>query len=185
MRWTLSLSNYLAILLIQEWKKDAELVCSLSTEDLGSHIYEIFHTEQEKEKELDQEVAQRLDELEKTHKGQFERYKMYPLLKKKLAEQKSLALSLSDEEKKLHWLHLILDGLSEKHFISYQKKESWMRASQKAINIFMQQYEEITEKVRKKIHSLKKEVFEGSAEWNVLYLRYRDEELSRSRLGRS
>jgi hypothetical protein len=31
--------------------------------------------------------------------------------------------------------------------------------------------------VRKKIASLKREVVEGSAEWNILYRRYREEEL--------
>lgn len=37
--------------------------------------------------------------------------------------------------------------------------------------------------VRRKISSLKRGVVEGSAEWNILYRRYRDEELRKGRRG--
>lgn len=39
--------------------------------------------------------------------------------------------------------------------------------------------DEVDELVRKKIASLKRGVVEGGAEWNILYRRYREEELRR------
>ena len=45
-----------------------------------------------KEKVLEKEVETMMDELERSHPGSFERYKMYPLLKKKLAKEKGIIL---------------------------------------------------------------------------------------------
>lgn len=48
--------------------------------------------EYQKEADLDREVNQMLDSLERTNSGEFERYKMYPILKKKLAKERKLIL---------------------------------------------------------------------------------------------
>jgi len=45
-----------------------------------------------KEEELDKEVNRMMDELEKQNPGQFQRYKMFPLLKKRLAKEKGVVL---------------------------------------------------------------------------------------------
>ena len=45
-----------------------------------------------KEQYLEKEVEAMMDELERTHSGSFERYKMYPLIKKKLAQKKGIIL---------------------------------------------------------------------------------------------
>jgi len=44
------------------------------------------------EKLLDQEVEDMMDMLEKQNPGGFQRYKMFPLLKKKLASKKGFVL---------------------------------------------------------------------------------------------
>jgi hypothetical protein len=44
------------------------------------------------EADLDREVNQMLDQLERTHGGEFQRYKMYPILKQKLAKEKKIIL---------------------------------------------------------------------------------------------
>lgn len=46
----------------------------------------------EREADLEREVHKMLDQLEKSHGGQFERYKMYPLLKQKLAKERKIIL---------------------------------------------------------------------------------------------
>lgn len=46
----------------------------------------------EEEAALEREVEAMLNQLEQQNPGAFERYKMYPLLKKKLAEQKGFVL---------------------------------------------------------------------------------------------
>lgn len=46
----------------------------------------------EQETLLDAEVHKMLDDLERQHGGEFERYKMYPMLKKRLAKEKGFVL---------------------------------------------------------------------------------------------
>ena len=45
-----------------------------------------------KEAALDVEVNKMMDTLEKKNPGQFERYKMFPLLKKRMAQEKGIVL---------------------------------------------------------------------------------------------
>ena len=92
MRWTPEFSFYLAKLLIEEWDKSHLVEWPVAKETAISHIQQCIAEDLNKEKELEQEVQQMLDELENTHSGQFERYKMYPLLKKKLAQKKGFIL---------------------------------------------------------------------------------------------
>jgi hypothetical protein len=48
--------------------------------------------EYEREKELDAEVHKMMDELERQNPGGFQRYKMFPMLKKRLAKEKGIIL---------------------------------------------------------------------------------------------
>ncbi len=45
-----------------------------------------------RERELDNEVNSMMDELERNNSGEFQRYKMFPLLKKRLAKEKGIVL---------------------------------------------------------------------------------------------
>lgn len=45
-----------------------------------------------REAELDQEVNRMMDDLERQNPGGFQRYKMFPLLKKRLAKEKGIVL---------------------------------------------------------------------------------------------
>lgn len=46
----------------------------------------------EREAQLDKEVNRMMDDLEKQNPGEFQRYKMFPLLKKRLAKEKGIIL---------------------------------------------------------------------------------------------
>ena len=46
----------------------------------------------QKELDLEKEVNKMLEQLERTNSGEFQRYKMYPLLKQKLAKEKKVIL---------------------------------------------------------------------------------------------
>jgi hypothetical protein len=52
----------------------------------------IIAAELQREADLDKEVHRMMDELERQNPGGFERYKMFPMLKKRLAKQKGLVL---------------------------------------------------------------------------------------------
>lgn len=53
---------------------------------------EAVKSEYQKEADLDKEVNQMLDQLERTNAGEFQRYKMYPILKQKLAKERKVIL---------------------------------------------------------------------------------------------
>lgn len=53
---------------------------------------ELVKADFDREKALDQEVLKMMDELEAQNPEGFQRYKMFPLLKRKLAEQKGIVL---------------------------------------------------------------------------------------------
>ncbi|MGH1467576.1 MAG: DUF507 family protein [Bdellovibrionales bacterium] len=61
-------------------------------EKFKSVIVQVLKQNIEEEKELDQAVNTMMDTLEKQNPNAFERYKMFPLLKKKLAEQRGFVL---------------------------------------------------------------------------------------------
>ncbi len=92
MRWTTAFSNYLGHLLLNEWQKHHAVELKVDQKEILSKIHSIISEELNKEKQLDEEVNLMLDNLEKTHSESFERYKMYPLLKKKLAQKKGIIL---------------------------------------------------------------------------------------------
>lgn len=45
-----------------------------------------------REAELDKEVNRMMDDLERQNPGEFQRYKMFPLLKRRLAKEKGIVL---------------------------------------------------------------------------------------------
>jgi len=53
---------------------------------------EIIRADFAREQELDKEVMRMLDDLEKQNSGEFQRYKMFPMLKKRLAKEKKIIL---------------------------------------------------------------------------------------------
>lgn len=53
---------------------------------------ELLKEELQKETDLDKEVMKKLDELEKSNPGEFQRHKMFPLMKAKLAKERKVVL---------------------------------------------------------------------------------------------
>ncbi len=73
--------------------KDGNLVQFKAKEsDVFQQAVRIIKANFAKEQELDREVHSMMDDLERENPGSFQRYKMFPLLKKKLAEKKEFVL---------------------------------------------------------------------------------------------
>lgn len=62
------------------------------SEKIKTLIQSVLKQNIEDELKLDEEVQKMMDVLEQQNPGGFERYKMFPLLKKKLAEKKGFVL---------------------------------------------------------------------------------------------
>ena len=79
-------------LVLQELKSSSAIEAKESNEKLASVIKSEINKNISEEAQLNQEVETMMDELERQNPGGFQRYKMFPLLKKKLAEKKGFVL---------------------------------------------------------------------------------------------
>lgn len=92
-------------------------------------------------------------------------------------------MRLSDD-KVSHLTHIILKGLKDKDAVRTLSEDGAIRrAIRNVITKELKLAEDIDVKVSNKLQSYSKKVFEGSSEWDVLYQKFYDEEMSK--LGRN
>ncbi|MDD8031053.1 MAG: DUF507 family protein [Acidobacteriota bacterium] len=82
---------------------------------------------------------------------------------------------------KIHYLSkLIVNALYQNDLVDFLDEPNEIRlAIFRAIEEEMKLYEQINQKAREKIASQKKHIEEGSQEWEILYRKYYNEELSK------
>lgn len=83
------------------------------------------------------------------------------------------------EERQSHLAHIVTDGIWKDDIVDFVDDEAAVRIAKKAIVAFVAESQDIDEKARQKVSSLKRNVVEGSPEWDVLYKKYYEEELNR------
>lgn len=91
MKWNELFSLRISELVLNQLQKEKEITLHEKKESLRNRISHLITKNFEQEKELDQEVQALMDDLEKQGHS-FERYKMFPILKKKLAQKKGIIL---------------------------------------------------------------------------------------------
>ncbi len=77
--------------------------------------------------------------------------------------------------------HLIQDGLYFDNLVDHPDEEKVLREIKRTLNLYFQLDEEVDAFVHEKIASLKRGVFPGSPEWEVLYRKYSEEEKGKRR----
>jgi hypothetical protein len=86
------------------------------------------------------------------------------------------------EDRISHISHLVLDALVQhRHVDALQPEERLLREIKRTITAELQFEDEADAAARRTIQSLSRRVPEGSPEWDVLYRKYKDEELNRRR----
>lgn len=83
------------------------------------------------------------------------------------------------EDRKTHFAHLIVDGIWNDDLVDYSDEDEAIRVAKRAVVKFVAEFAQIDGKVRNSIETLKRNVPEGSPEWDVLYNKYFEEELKR------
>ncbi len=92
-------------------------------------------------------------------------------------------MKLSDD-KTNHISHILLKGLIEKKAVTPAADESAIRREIKRVIINeLKLADSIDEKVRKKLQSYSKTIYEGGTEWEVLYQKFYEEESSKKGRG--
>ena len=82
----------IAHLVIEKWKKNHVVTFKADEQAVHASAVKALQADLQKEIDLDREVNRMLDQLERSNSGEFQRFKMYPLLKKKLAKDKKVIL---------------------------------------------------------------------------------------------
>jgi hypothetical protein len=83
-------------------------------------------------------------------------------------------------EKIVHLSHLMLDDLLDDDRVDYHGEENEVRQRIVALlKAEMEREDAVEEAIRHKIESQKREIPEGSPEWDLLYRKYYEEELTK------
>lgn len=77
---------------LKAWKDQNVILFKEDEKKVHARLLEALKVDYQKELDLEKEVNKMLDDLERNNSGQFQRFKMYPLLKQKLAKEKKVIL---------------------------------------------------------------------------------------------
>ena len=92
MKLTQQQMNRIVHLVFDKWKKNNILILKEDEQKVFARAYKAIADDYQKELDLEKEVNKMIEELERSNSGQFQRYKMYPILKQKLAKEKKVIL---------------------------------------------------------------------------------------------
>jgi hypothetical protein len=133
----------------------------------------------ELEHALDEKVTKILDEnydeIEFQHADERQ---LFFMIKKKMAAEAGVIMNYDDRYNNL--AHLILDELYENYLAEYTVNENQVKnIIFKSFKAFADAYDKIDDTVYQKIKDMKKEVIPGSQDYELLYERFYQEELSK------
>jgi hypothetical protein len=77
---------------LKHWKQKNIVTFKDDEKKVLQRGVELLKEEIQKEVDLDREVMKKLDELEKSNPGEFQRHKMFQLMKVKMAKEKKVVL---------------------------------------------------------------------------------------------
>lgn len=92
MKWTRLQIERCVRHIFTELKAHNVLIPKGPEEKIFSRAAELIQKEFDKERELEKEAHQIVDDLEKKNSGGFERHKMFLMVKRKLAKEKKVVL---------------------------------------------------------------------------------------------
>ncbi len=83
------------------------------------------------------------------------------------------------EDRQTHWAHVITDKVWGDDIVDFSDDDQALRIAKKAIVEFVREDIEIDQRAREKVTTLKRNVMEGTREWDILYKKYYEEEKNR------
>ncbi len=84
------------------------------------------------------------------------------------------------EERQSHWAHILTDKIWNDDLVNYTDEDQALRLAKVAIKQFVDKDTDIDTRARAKVASLKRNVMEGSPEWDIMYKKYYEEELKKN-----
>jgi len=140
-----------------------------------------MHFEEER---LLEEAAQKLYQERSSEFEGLQPAKALGKIRNQLAKEKDFILSGGMEgrfsaDKISHISHLIADKLYDDDLMDFPDEDDGPKFMKKILGEYFQRETELEDKVKKKIASMSSPPFEGSREWDVLFRKYKEEELKR------
>ena len=83
------------------------------------------------------------------------------------------------EDRITHLARIVTDKVWGDDIVDFSDDDAALREARKAIVFFVKEVAEIDVKAREKVASLKRNVMEGTGEWEILYKKYYEEEKNR------
>lgn len=78
--------------ILQQWQQSSMVHFKVDQKQVLERIIATIQKNIHQEIELDREVNAMLDKLEQTNSGEFQRFKMFPILKNKIAKDRKVVL---------------------------------------------------------------------------------------------
>lgn len=88
-------------------------------------------------------------------------------------------MSTLSDDRLSHLAHLVTDGIWNDDLVDYTDEDIAMRAAKHAVAKWAAEEKDIDTQARAKVASLKRNVIEGSPEWDVMYSKYYEEEMKK------
>lgn len=92
MKLTTSQIQRLAEKVLNQWKIQNLITLKVDEKVVMKTIVDCITEEIKKEDNLDREIMGMIDELQRQHGSEFQRHKMFPILKQKLAKERKMIL---------------------------------------------------------------------------------------------
>ena len=92
MKLTTSQIQRLAEKILKQWKAQNLITFKVDEKVVLQTIMDTITNDLKKEEQLDADVQALMDQMERQHDGQFQRHKMFPMLKQKLAKERKIIL---------------------------------------------------------------------------------------------
>jgi hypothetical protein len=78
--------------IFDHWKKQNVVTFKEDEKKVLARAIEEVQKDYQREAALEKDVTAMMDQLERSNPGEFERYKMFPILKQKLAKERKIVL---------------------------------------------------------------------------------------------
>jgi len=92
MKLTTSQIQRLSEKILNQWKSQNLITFKVDEKVVLQTISNAIVGDLQKEEQLDRDVNALMDQMERQHEGQFQRHKMFPMLKQKLAKERKIIL---------------------------------------------------------------------------------------------
>ncbi|MCC2677579.1 MAG: hypothetical protein K0R29_155 [Pseudobdellovibrio sp.] len=92
MKLTTSQIQRLSEKILNQWKSQNLITFKVDEKVVLQTITDAIVGDLQKEEQLDRDVNALMDQMERQHEGQFQRHKMFPMLKQKLAKERKIIL---------------------------------------------------------------------------------------------